>query len=109
MSDRAKRREGAGGIAAATPGNGGRSYLHVNPERDFNVVKGLSSPLRIRILKLLRRHGPLNVNRISEALELPQSTIATNIQVLEEAELVLAKVSKGRKGQQKISSAGFDE
>ena len=47
----------------------------------------LASPVRDRILQLLRRHGPLNVNQISEALELPQSTIATNIQVLEESEL----------------------
>ena len=109
MSDRTKRREGAAGVATAAPGNGGRTYLHVNPERDFNVVKGLSSPVRIRILKLLRRQGPLNVNHISEALELPQSTIATNIQVLEEAELVLTEVSKGRKGQQKICAARFDE
>ena len=70
---------GPAGVAAATPSNRGRSYLHVNPERDFNVVKRLSSPLRIRILKLLRRHGQLNVNRNSEALELPQSTIAANI------------------------------
>jgi len=109
MLHRTKRRDGPTGIAASTPGNGGRTYLQVNPERDFNVVKGLSSPVRIRILKLLRRHGPMNVNRISEALELPQSTIATNIQVLEEAELVLTEVRKGRKGQQKICAARFDE
>jgi len=109
MSDRTKRREGPARVATAAPGNGGRTYLHVNPERDFNVVKGLSSPVRIRILKLLRRQGPLNVNHISEALKLPQSTIATNIQVLEGAELVLTEVSKGRKGQQKICAARFDE
>src|SRR5262245_3260143 len=108
MSDRTKRRDGPARVAVATPATGGRTYLHVNPEREFKVVKGLSSPVRIRILKLLRRHGPLNVNRLSEALELPQSTIATNIQVLEDADLVLTEVSKGRKGQQKICSARFD-
>ena len=109
MSDRTTRRRKPAGLATATPGNGGRTYLHVNPERDFNVVKGLSSPVRIRILKLLRRQGPFNVNEISEALELPQSTIATNIQVLEESQLVHTHVSKGRKGQQKICAARFDE
>ena len=86
-----------------------RSFLHVNPERDFGVIRGLSSPLRIRILKALRRFGPMNINQIAAALDLPQSTIATNIQVLEEAELILTQVGKATKGQQKICSARFDE
>ena len=109
MSDRTTRRDRSTGVAVTTAGNGRRTYLHVNPERDFNVVKALASPLRIRVLKLLRRRGPLNVNEISEALELPQSTIATNVQVLEESELVHTRVSKARKGQQKICAARFDE
>jgi predicted transcriptional regulator len=96
MSDRTKRGEGPVGVAAGTPRNGGRIYLHVNPARDFNVVNGLSSPLRIKILKLLRRRGPLNANRISEALELPQSPIAPNIQMLEDAQLVLIHHAIGR-------------
>jgi predicted transcriptional regulator len=109
MSDRTTRRRKPVGLAVAISGDGGRTYLHVNPERDFNIVKGLASQVRIRILKVLRRRGPLNVNEISEALELPQSTIATNIQVLEEGQLVHTHVSKGRKGQQKICVARFDE
>jgi predicted transcriptional regulator len=109
MSDRTRRRGRPAVIAAPPPRGNGRTYLHVNPERDLHVVRGLASPVRIRILKLLGRQGALNVNQISEALQLPQSTIATNIQVLEEAELVLTEVSKGRKGQQKICAARFDE
>src|SRR5712672_1286731 len=53
-----------------------RSFLNVNPEQQFEVVRGLASPVRVRILKLLRRRGPL-INQISEALGMPQSTIAT--------------------------------
>lgn len=109
MSDRTTRRARGLAVTGAPPVNGGRTYLHVNPERDLHVVRALGSPVRIRILKLLRRRGPLNVNRISEELSLPQSTVATNIQVLEEAELVLTELSKGRKGQQKICRARFDE
>jgi predicted transcriptional regulator len=87
----------------------GLSVLAVNPERQFDVIRGLASPVRIRILRLLLRHRGLNVNQIAEALGLPQSTIATNIQILEEADLIETEVSKASKGQQKICSARFDE
>jgi predicted transcriptional regulator len=69
----------------------------------------LASPVRIRILRLLRQRSRLNVNQIAEALGLPQSTIATNIQILENADLIVTEVSKASKGQQKICSARFDE
>ncbi|PSC05634.1 ArsR family transcriptional regulator [Alsobacter soli] len=87
----------------------GRSFLVVNPERHLGVIRGLASPVRVRILRLLRRSGALNVNQIAEKLELPQSTIATNVQILEDAELILTEVRKAAKGQQKICSARFDE
>ena len=60
-----------------------RHFLAVDPEQSIEVVRGLASPIRLRVLKLLNIQGPMNVNAISEALGLPQSTIATNIQVLE--------------------------
>ena len=86
-----------------------RSFLNVNPEQQFEVVRGLASPVRVRILKLLRRRGPLNINQISEALGMPQSTIATNIQILEESDLIDTEIGRARKGQQKICAARFDE
>jgi predicted transcriptional regulator len=92
--------------AASSPG---RNFLAVNPERQFEVIRGLASPVRIRILRLLRQRSRLNVNQIAEALGLPQSTIATNIQILENADLIVTEVSKASKGQQKICSARFDE
>jgi len=85
------------------------NFLNVNPELQFEVIRGLSSPIRIKILKLLRRAGPLNVNQIAETFGLPQSTIATNIQVLEESGLIETQIVKATKGQQKICSARFDE
>ncbi len=91
---------------AARPG---RNFLAVSPDRQFDVVRGLASPVRIKILRLLRRTGSLNVNQIAEMLELPQSTIATNIQILEDAELIATEITKASKGQQKICSARFDE
>jgi DNA-binding transcriptional ArsR family regulator len=89
--------------------NGIHSFLNVNPELQFEIVRGLASPVRVRILRLLRRRGPLNVNQIGEALGLPQSTIATNIQILEESELIDTGIGRARKGQQKICAARFDE
>jgi predicted transcriptional regulator len=86
-----------------------RNFLVIDPDTDDRVMQGLVSPIRIRILRLLSARGPLNVNQISEALELPQSTVATNVQILEEANLLRTEAMKGRKGQQKICSHRFDE
>jgi len=85
------------------------NFLTINPDDGINVLKGLASPIRIRILKLLRTEGKLNVNEISHALGLPQSTVATNIKTLEEAGLIATDTVKARKGHQKICSARFDE
>jgi predicted transcriptional regulator len=91
------------------PGASQRNFLTVDPEDNLAVLKGLSSPARIKILRLLHLNGPMNVNEISAALALPQSTVATNIQVLETAELIRTETSKASKGQQKVCSARFDE
>jgi predicted transcriptional regulator len=99
----------AAGTGLTETARRGRNFLAVNPDRQFDVVRGLASPLRIKILRLLRRNGSLNVNQIAEMLGLPQSTIATNIQILEDAELIATEIIKASKGQQKICSARFDE
>ena len=85
------------------------NFLNVNPELHFEVIRGLSSPIRIRILKLLRRLGPMNVNQISESFGLPQSTVATNIQILQDSGLIETRTIKATKGQQKVCSARYDE
>ncbi len=86
-----------------------RHFLAVDPEESIEVVRGLASPIRLRILKLLNVQGPMNVNAISEALGLPQSTIATNIQVLESSGLIRTRTVKATKGHQKICSAVYEE
>ncbi|WGF86763.1 ArsR/SmtB family transcription factor [Marinivivus vitaminiproducens] len=85
-----------------------RSFLAVTLE-DETVLRGLASPVRIRILGLLRRHGRLNVNEISAALGLPQSTVATNVQILEQAELIETRLVKASKGQQKVCALRYEE
>jgi len=68
-------------------------------------LHGLASPARVRILRLLHRNTGVNVNDIAEALELPQSTVSSNLQILEAAGLIRTETQKGRKGHQKVCFA----
>jgi predicted transcriptional regulator len=86
-----------------------RNFLVVDPEEDIEVLKGLASPIRVRILKLLHMEGPLNGNDIADRLQLPQSTVSTNLQILETAGLIRTETQKARKGNQKICHSTFDE
>ncbi len=86
-----------------------RNFLVVDPEEDLEVLKGLASAIRVKILKLLHIEGPLNGNDIAEKLSLPQSTVSTNIQILEGAGLIRTETQKARKGNQKICHSTFDE
>jgi predicted transcriptional regulator len=84
------------------------AFLTLTPDENRDAIGALASPVRLSILKLLRRAGPMNVNMISSALKLPQSTIATNIKVLEASRLIHTEAAKAKKGQQKICSVPFD-
>lgn len=86
-----------------------RNFLVVDPEEGIEVLKGLASQARVRILKLLHVKGPLNVNDIAASLGLPQSTVSSNIQILEDAGLIRTETQKARKGNQKICHSSFDE
>lgn len=86
-----------------------RNFLVVDPQEDTAVLRGLASPVRASILKLLHMQGAMNGNDIAEKLNLPQSTISTNIQVLEDAGLIRTETQKARKGSQKICHSLFDE
>jgi predicted transcriptional regulator len=82
--------------------------LVVNASEDRAVIKGLGSEVRLRILDHLFG-GPRNVNQLSDELGLPQSTVATNVAILEGCGLVRTEIAKARKGSQKICSVAFQE
>ena len=84
-------------------------FLTISPDDGVPFLKGLASPVRLNILKLLQARGELNVNEISRELKLPQSTTAMNILILEEAGLITTETIRAKKGQQKICSARYDE
>jgi predicted transcriptional regulator len=86
-----------------------RNFLVVDPEADMPVLKGLASPARVSILKLLHEKGPINVNEIADILDLPQSSVSTNVQMLEEAGLIRTETHKARKGNQKVCYSVYDE
>jgi predicted transcriptional regulator len=86
-----------------------RNFLVIDPEERLDVLRGLASPVRVRILRHLHRKGGVNVNDIAEALGLPQSTVSSNLQVLEEAGLIRTETQKARKGHQKLCHSAFDE
>jgi predicted transcriptional regulator len=85
------------------------NFLATSIDEGLDILKGLASPIRISILKTLHEKGRLNVNELSAELKLPQSTVATNIQVLEEAGLIDTETVKARKGHQKVCAAKYDE
>ncbi|HVO40197.1 MAG TPA: helix-turn-helix domain-containing protein [Spirochaetia bacterium] len=86
----------------------GPNILIINPVNDIEVLKGLASELRVRILELLHTQS-MNVNELTRALDMPQSTVATNVQVLESAGLIRTETVKARKGSQKICHNIYQE
>jgi len=85
-----------------------QNILVINPDSDFEKIKGLASRIRLQILELII-DAPKNINDIAAALSLPQSTIATNVMVLEQSGLVRTEKSKGKKGTQKICYPLYSE
>lgn len=81
----------------------------VDPLERPDILRSLASEVRVRILEHLTRKGPRNVNQVAEELDLPQSTVSSNIQVLVDAGLVQTRAEKGRKGSQKICHSIFTE
>ena len=85
------------------------NFLVIDPEKDGAALKGISSAPRVSILRLLLREGGMNVNDIAKRLGLPQSSVSSNVQVLEEAGLLRTEAQRARKGSQKICHAIYDE
>lgn len=71
------------------------------------LAKALSAQTRIDILKQLRRKE-LSINEISEQLELPPSSAAAHVKVLEEAGLIKTALMPGIRGSMKVCSIQLD-
>jgi len=86
-----------------------REFLVIDPEEGFEVLRALASEARVKILKLLHGKQGMNVNDIAAALQLPQSTVSSNIQMLEDAGLIRTQSQRAKKGNQKICQSTFDQ
>lgn len=76
--------------------------LKLEDEKELMALgKALSSEIRIKILGLLQ-DNPLCVNEIAEILEIPASSAALNVRVLEEADLIRTELKPGIRGSMKL-------
>lgn len=76
--------------------------LNLEDEKELMALgKALSSEIRIKILGLLQE-GSLCVNEIAEILEIPASSAALNVRVLEEADLIRTELKPGIRGSMKL-------
>lgn len=72
------------------------------------IARALASEVRVEILKLLCKET-LKVNEIAERLNIPASTAALNVKVLEEAGLIRCDLQPGIRGSMKVCYKQVEE
>lgn len=78
-----------------------KKILDLNEENLVLTARALASEVRIDILKLLCKET-LKVNEIAQRLNIPASTAALNVKVLEEAGLIKCDLQPGIRGSMKV-------
>jgi predicted transcriptional regulator len=85
--------------------------LHIDAsapaDMTVTVLKALASGPRWRILQYLATGGR-SINEVADALELPPSTAAAHIKILEEAGLIYSELQAATHGLQKICTRTYD-
>lgn len=82
--------------------------MNLDDEKQLSILtKALSSQIRIQILKKLREKER-NINEIAEELELPASSAAVHVKVLEEAGLIRTELQPGIRGSMKVCFINLD-
>lgn len=77
--------------------------LHIkelSASQSVTIFRALASESRAKILELLAEQD-LNINELSSALGLAQSSVTKHVQILEEAGLVISEYQAGNQGMQK--------
>lgn len=78
-----------------------------NKEKMLLVTKALSNQSRLDILELLS-YESLSVDEISKKLALPLTSVASNIQILENAGLIRSRLQSGKHGTMKLCSIVYE-
>jgi len=73
----------------------------------YASTKALASESRLEIISLLNR-GSYNINEIAERLDMPVSTAAMNVKMLEDADLIRTELQPGIRGSMKLCSRKID-
>ena len=72
------------------------------------VTRALANPVRMQILKLLGKKSMISVNELAEAVDIPVSTAALAIRILEDAGLIYTESVPGQRGMLKLSTRKID-
>jgi|SRR5690554_2730372 len=78
--------------------------LNLNDKKAQLIAKALSSKTRIKILDLLASRKSLNIQEIAKLLNMPMSSTTVNVQILEEADLLITIYQPGIRGSMKLCS-----
>ncbi len=79
-----------------------------NIDKVTSVGKALSSEIRIEILKYLIDKSA-NITEISNYFNIPLSSAALHIKILEEANMIISQPTPGLRGSQKLCGIAFEE
>lgn len=79
-----------------------------DPENLRKVAHALSSKVRLKIIDLLNS-GNINIHQLAENLEIPTSTAASHIKVLEKSGLILTELRPASRGAMKVCTRNFDD
>ena len=79
-----------------------------DPEEMAEICHALSSPVRVKIMRLLAEKSK-SVGEIAEEMDIPMSTAALAVQVLQKAGLIITKTQPGTRGTLKLCSRKLDK
>ena len=79
-----------------------------NPGSLQKIAHALSSEVRLQIINLLN-NGNMNVNQLAETLDIPVSTAASHIKILEKSGLINTELRPASRGAMKICRRNFDD
>lgn len=76
-------------------------------DRLYQLTHALASPVRIRILQALGERS-MSVGELSQRLDIPMSTAALAVKILEEAGFIMTETQPGLRGSVKLCSRRLD-
>lgn len=73
------------------------------------IFNALASPVRIKILQILHENSEININEISQKLNLSNGALTVHIKLLSECNLIKVRLATMPKGIQKLCSLAEDK